>query len=87
MSKFIPPSAVHHERVQHGKRLKHGIKLGTHVQWPDDEGPYVVRKDKLEDLEDSAAGWKFKKQYMAEKAAKAEKREKDLAALQAKDSE
>ncbi len=52
MSKFIPASAVAHETYQQMLRAKHGVKAGTHLLYPNaDTGPYVIRKDKFDALE------------------------------------
>lgn len=56
MSKFLPPTAVLNENNQHMKRLRHGLKVGTHVKYPDPEkGPYVLTKKLVERMKANGA--------------------------------
>jgi len=51
MSKFIPASSVQHEMVMQEQRRQYGVKLGTHIRYPDSEqGPFIIRKDKFATL-------------------------------------
>lgn len=55
MSKFIPSAKVQQEAWrQHRSKTKFvndGLKSGSLVKWPDPEkGPYIVTKEKAEEL-------------------------------------
>lgn len=52
MSKYLPHAAVVREQMQHLRRLNYGLKVGTHVRYPDaDKGPYILKKSVVEKMQ------------------------------------
>jgi hypothetical protein len=52
MSLYMPARVVYAEMKQQELRRIYGVKIGTHIKFPNpDKGPYIFRKDHFDKLD------------------------------------